>query len=196
MDKVRVTTTPLDLTPPPVKVIELQAQHGKFELVLDNPNAKRLTIFMLGDRKRAFIPPSKWFQDFRQMLTEALTSPENRVMVTHPMVSVLQVDLPAGPVVVTSPFPGGKDVEMDTIPMTDGGTYRVGLDDGCFVVSSGAEIAAPKVWLSRAVIRWMAERVGQLTCKRCGGRKFLDVTPESQHLVVDDKRPACPDCAS
>jgi hypothetical protein len=96
---------PATPVPTPVKVIELQAQHGKFELVLDNPNAKRLTIFMLGDRKRGFLPPQRWVDDFRQTLAKALESKEDRVIVTHPLISVLQVDLPEGPLVVSSISP-------------------------------------------------------------------------------------------
>ena len=87
------------------KVIELQSRYGKFEIILNNPNAKRLTFFMLGDRHKGFIPPAKMFSEFRKTLDEALASPEDRVVLSHPFVSVLQVDLPEGPVIVTSPAP-------------------------------------------------------------------------------------------
>jgi len=36
-------------------------------------------------------------------------------------------------------------------------TYQVAVDDRCLVVSSGSKPDAPRVWLSRSMIRWIAE---------------------------------------
>jgi hypothetical protein len=140
----------------PLKVVELQSQYGRFEIVLDNPHAKRLTILMLGDRHKGFIPPPKMFTEFQEKLDAALAEPGDRVVLSHPFVSALQVDLPEGPVVVTSPAP--KRVPAEVVHPVESETYRVGEDDGCIVVSSGESDRAPQVWLSRAMVSWLYAR--------------------------------------
>jgi hypothetical protein len=147
------------------KVIELQAQNGRFELVLDNPHAKRLTMFQLGDRKMGFMPPPKMTKDFRALLEQAMASEHLSVVMTvsHPFVSVLQVDLPEGPVVVTSPAPTILTREGYTpVNLADGGAYRATEDDHCFVVATEARPDQP-VWLSRQMIEWLHANLGSLT---------------------------------
>ena len=139
------------------RIVELQSQYGKFEVILNNPHAKRLTIIMLGDRHKGFIPPPRMFDEFREKLEAAMAEPGDRVVLSHPFVSALQIDLPEGPVVVTSPAskelaPG---VVTEVVHPVPGETYRVGEDDQCFVVSSGDSERAPKVWLSLAMVQWL-----------------------------------------
>jgi len=96
-----------------IREIELKSQYGKWQVVLDNPNAKRLTIFMLGDRQNGWIPPLKLVHEFKEMLAEAMESDGNRVVVSaHPFISVLQVDLPEGPVAIATPYPKGKESDL------------------------------------------------------------------------------------
>jgi len=86
-----------------IREIELKSQYGKWHVVLDNPNAKRLTIFMLGDRHKGFIPPQKWIEEFNLLLRNAMEGKDNVIVATHPFISCLQVDLPEGPVAITTP---------------------------------------------------------------------------------------------
>ena len=90
-----------------VREIELKSQYGQWQVVLDNPNANRLTIFMLGDRHRGWMPPPRMLDEFIEALDKALKG-DRILVINHPFVSTLQLDLPEGPVLVTTPKPKTK----------------------------------------------------------------------------------------
>jgi len=46
-------------------------------------------------------------------------------------------------------------IEMTVVNPHPTETYRVGLDDHRVVVSSGDEPDAPKVWLSKSMLKWL-----------------------------------------
>lgn len=97
--------------PPTAKVtvtrsFEIKNSYGQWEVILNNPNAKRLTFLMVGDRQRGFIPSAKMFNEAAEKIDAALTSnSKGPILITHPFISVMQVDLPEGPVLVTTPKP-------------------------------------------------------------------------------------------
>ena len=46
-------------------------------------------------------------------------------------------------------------IEMVTVKPNETETYQVGYDDHCVVISSGSKPGAPKVWISKAMCRWL-----------------------------------------
>jgi hypothetical protein len=76
--------------PPPVLV----------KYLLESNEARRMTFFLLGDREKGFVPNAEMFKKFQQQLHAALQSEDHPIIVSHPFVRVLQVDIPKGACVV------------------------------------------------------------------------------------------------
>ena len=58
------------------------------------PKGKRVTFFLLGSVERGFIPPRKMLMEFSDNLKKALNSLDHPIIITHPFLTVMQVDLP------------------------------------------------------------------------------------------------------
>ena len=48
-------------------------------------------------------------------------------------------------------------LQMKTINPHPNETYRICFDDGCLVISSGTNLDAPKVWLSKSMLLYIQE---------------------------------------
>jgi hypothetical protein len=53
-------------------------------------------------------------------------------------------------------------VSMRPIHLYPDETYKIGVDDHCFVVSSGNNPKAPKVWVSGSMVRWLFKNLIEL----------------------------------
>ena len=69
-------------------------------------------------------------------------------------------------------------IPMKHLHFPDGGTYSVGVDDGCLVIAPGEDEDAPRVWISPAMAQW----IGAQKPQPMGVRRFvvetLDFSPD------------------
>lgn len=93
--------------------IHIGRKHGivLVEQTVDNPEDTLLTVFMLGDRKKGYIVSDQMRQDFAQSLQEALNSPNPKFVITHPFVSVIQIMMPKGQILITNEIEAFKCIK-------------------------------------------------------------------------------------
>jgi hypothetical protein len=79
--------------------------------VLEVPEAKRLTFLLLGSAEKGWMPAAKMVAQFMETVKAGLERPDGIIVSGMPFVSVLQIDIPKGQLVITGTT--NVDVEQE-----------------------------------------------------------------------------------